>query len=564
MSTSADRLIALERELLALRAEHEQLRRQAEDVATANVHAAMQMVDMYADRERALAAKHHEVEAALVRAEEASQQKSRFLANMSHELRTPLAGIRGLAELLRDGPLTPVQSDHVDAIVRTADGFLELVHQLLDIAKIEAGKLELEEVDLDLWEILEDAAQQLQVGADVKHLHTDFTIAPDVPRHVIGDPLRLRQILQNLCSNAVKFTAAGHVYLRAHNVGTPSCPRVRVAVADTGCGISATAAERLFQPFVQADASTTRRFGGTGLGLAIARQLAQRMGGDLVFASEPGAGTTFTLELPIQADGRQRPAPPRRRVAVWAATAAAASQLVAHLAHAGHQTIAVDEFADLRDAAAEVLALCAAADGADERCALLDLFAGAPPPTVLFVHGGSAVAPADLAPRLAVLERPLRPTRLLRAVEEVATARPAGPPRAAPADLAGMRVLVAEDTAVSRRVIEAQLRRLGCSALCVADGQEAVAAMQREPFELVLMDCHMPVLDGYGATAAIRLREAQLARRTPIIALTANAVAGHREQCLAIGMDDHVLKPVRLPELEATLRRWRAAAVGSV
>ncbi len=563
MSSTIDAEAALKQRILQLEGENAQLLRQAEDVAEANVRAAMQLVEMHTEREQELQQKKSEIEQALAKAEEASRQKSRFLANMSHELRTPLSGIRGLAELLRDGMLHPVQRDYVDAIVRTADGFLELVGELLDFAKIEAGRVELEHIAFDLWELLEDTAQLLQVGADAKGLQFAFELAADVPRRVGGDPLRLRQVLQNLGGNAVKFTTIGRVRMAVTNRGSAASPVLHVAFEDTGCGIPAAAASRLFEPFVQADASTTWRFGGTGLGLVICRHLAHRMGGELSFSSVAEVGTTFELRLPIESATRATQPPTAPGVAVVVSDDGATTGLLAsHLTARGFAVRNVGALADLgRLEGVALLVVDCGADGGDEQRCLEVRFGAALPRTVLLVHGGAAIG--DGRDSMLRLERPLRPTRLLRALdrfggndEQVADGKGAVQDSAY-LDLAGMRVLVVEDTPVNRRVALAQLERLGCVAIGVEDGEQAVAAVRERSFDLVLMDCHMPRLDGYAATAAIRALELPTRRHTPIVALTANALPEHKDQCLAAGMDDHLTKPIRRTDLAAALLRFR-------
>ncbi|MEZ5966064.1 MAG: ATP-binding protein [Planctomycetota bacterium] len=562
----------LQRRIAELEAENVRLHRQAEDVATANVHAALQMVEVHEARERELQAKNREVEAALQRAEEASRQKSRFLANMSHELRTPLSGIVGMAELLRDSPLRPTQRDYVDAIVRTTDSFLELINQLLDFSKIEAGRVELERVEVDLWRLLEDTAQHMQVGADAKAIAFDFDLDCSVPRRILGDPLRLRQVLQNLASNALKFTSAGEVALAARCCGTP--PTLEIEVRDTGCGIPDDVAARLFEPFVQADASTTRRFGGTGLGLVICRHLLAAMGGELEMSSVAGEGTTFRVHLPVQtvvsplpvcAAGnahdcapcawRPEVATPGRRRALVRAGARTAPRLRQHLASLGF----VADACDVADA--ELLVIECDGDGRAESEALRRLHGPRLPRTVFLVRGAPGAAErGDRCAAFTFLQQPLRPSLLRRAVLEEPSAEPEPTRASKDVDIAGMRVLVAEDTEVNRVVVAAQLARLGCHVVCVENGQAAVEAAAHATFDLVLMDCHMPGLDGYAATAAIRAAEGA-GRHTPILALTANALLGHKEQCLAAGMDDLLAKPLRAADLHMALRRFRRPAV---
>ena len=538
-----DALAELRRRIAELEIENAWLERRAQDAALRSARAAVDEAPPPAGLAQALQ-----------RAEAGSQRKSTFLATLSHELRTPLTGIRGMAELLRDGPLQPVQRDYVDVILRTADDFLRQVNDLLDFAKIEADRVELERIGFDLWELAEDVAQHLQVCADAKGIRFAFELAPDVPRRIVGDPLRLRQVLQNLGGNAVKFTNEGHVRLGVGTVGTAGRPLLHVAVADTGCGIPDEVAARLFEPYAQADASTARRYGGTGLGLVISRHLVRRMDGDLTFTSTVGVGTTFVLQLPIERDARAAAAHAGSGLAVVVGREPMiTSMLSAHLLGCGYEVEVVDGCGALTHGRRLLVVDCAG-DGEEEQQRLLAAMGSDLPPTLLIVHGAAGVA--DDA-RFVRLERPLRPTRLLRAVARLHGVAAAVPDRVLAGTLAGMTVLVAEDTPLNRRVVTAQLESMGCTVTCVPDGEAAVAAMSSGSYDLVLMDCHMPRLDGYDATRAIRAAELGSGRHTPIVALTADATHGHREQCLDAGMDDHLVKPVGRSQLQATLQRHR-------
>jgi signal transduction histidine kinase/ActR/RegA family two-component response regulator len=371
---------------------------------------------------------------------EASDLKSAFLANMSHEIRTPMNGVIGMTELLLDGTLAPRQRTYAEHIRSSAETLLAIINDILDVSKIEAGKLEIDDVAFSLREAVADARALLGQQARRRGIELRTDVDNSVPELVAGDPIRVRQILTNLTGNAIKFTERGHVAIHVASGVSSAGPVVTIRVEDTGVGIAPDVLPRLFDPFEQADAATTRRFGGTGLGLAISRELAELMGGRIEARSQVGRGSVFTVTLPLPATTR-------------------------------------DKAARARDAAP---------------------------------------------------------------VRRPATAVP---------------VLLAEDNAVNRLVAAEMLRKRGLTVEFAVDGREAVAMAGERPYAAVFMDCQMPELDGFGATAALRGAGATV----PIIAMTANAMRGDRERCLAAGMDDYLAKPVRAEELDAALARWLPA-----
>lgn len=409
-------------------------------VQQATLYGALALLAAYAMVSATMARGAHEaLDAARVEAEAASEAKSAFLAMMSHELRTPMNGILGMAHALQQAPLNPRQAEQVGMLVRSGDGLMAILNDILDLSKIEAGRLDLELAPLDLGDLVRLVCGLWSESAAAKGLDLSVDIEPALPRALLGDATRLRQILQNLLSNALKFTEAGEV--RVVVAVAPSSRadlvRVEIAVSDTGLGISADQQTRLFQPFVQAEASTARRFGGAGLGLAICRRLAALMGGEITLDSTPGRGSTFrvTLDLPV------------------------------------------------------------------------------------------AEAPPE------------------------AEDAPAG--RATP--LAGLNLLVAEDNVVNQAVARAILEALGARIVVAGDGAQALAALKaagEAPYDLVLMDIHMPVMDGIATLAAIRSGPAA---RTPVIALTADAMSGQDQRLLSLGFDAVQPKPIQPGDLVAAI-----------
>jgi PAS domain S-box-containing protein len=512
-------------------------------------------------------------------AERATQAKSMFLATMSHEIRTPMNGVLGMLDVLRTTRLDEEQLDIVGVICESARSLLAIIDDILDLSKIEAGKLSLERVPLPLRETIEITVEMLAYRAHERHLELAWRVDPNLPERCLGDPVRLRQILINLLGNALKFTEKGSVTILGKLVDrADQWLAVRFEVVDTGIGMNDEQVAKMFQPFSQADASTTRRFGGTGLGLSICRRLVEMMGGDIGVTSVEGAGSTFWFEVPLGFDASAAPAPMVDLAGVTVLVvddqAYARQCCVDILSSHGATVVATIDEADAAESLRGGLRpdVVLLDNRPDLLSALEHLRALAPIKAVLVMTAGKPDALLEFQAKqglAGVLAKPLRSAVLVRAVG-VAVGRMTS--IAAPSTLArfgdiavalsreealthGRLILVAEDNPTNRLVIGKQLDRLGHTYEMVNDGELAWKALQSVAYGLLLTDCFMPVLDGYELTRRIRGSEEE-GRRLPIIALTANALQGDSEKCFRTGMDDYLSKPVAIDKLKVALEKW--------